>query len=193
MPAQVIVAMYGQAGQVPVRPEESHRPPCGAGVHPGGTVVSMPQLSVTIKQYGQVCVLSVSGELDIATVPILAGQAAVLHGLAGRLIVDLSGLEFVDCKGAQALAAVTSAVPPGCPVQVRGLAGRLRKVFDILALPLERHGHVILEHAEWTKLESQVLRSWARQARADSQALVARSRRASAARSTQQARDRAMA
>jgi anti-sigma B factor antagonist len=110
----------------------------------GVTVTSVPQLNVTIKQQGQVCVLSVSGELDIATAPILAGQAAALHGLAGRLIVDLSGLEFMDGKGARTLAAVTSAAPPGCPVLVRGLTRRFRKLFDILGLPLERHGEVTM-------------------------------------------------
>jgi anti-anti-sigma factor len=161
----------------------------------------MPQLNVTIKQYGQVRVLSVSGELDIATTPILAGQAAAaLHGLAGWLIVDLSGLEFIDGRGAQALAAVTSAARPGCPVLVRGLADRFRKIFDILALPLERHAlplerhdEVALDRARWATLESQVLRSWAQQARADSQAQIARSRQAVAAGLAQRVRDRAVA
>jgi anti-anti-sigma factor len=154
----------------------------------------MPQLNVTIKQYAMVRVLSVSGELDIATAPILAEQAAAaLHGLAGRLIVDLSGLEFIDGRGARALAAVTSAAPPGGPVLVRGLADRFRKIFDILALPLERHGEVTLDRARWAMLESQVLRSWAQQARADSQAQIARSRQAVAAGSAQRAQDRAVA
>jgi anti-anti-sigma factor len=156
-------------------------------------VGSVPQLNVAIRQQGRICVLSVSGELDIATAPILAGQAAALHGLAGRLIVDLSGLEFMDGQGARALAAVTSAVPPGCPVLVRGLTRRFRKVFDILALPLERPGEMPLHGGEWVRLESQVLRSWAQQTRADSEALIARSRQAVAAGSAQRARARALA
>lgn len=160
----------------------------------GVTVAGTPQLNVTIKQRGQVCVLSVSGELDIATAPILAGHAAALADLAGRLIVDLSGLEFVDCAGARALAAVTSAAPPGCPVLVRGLARRVRKVFDILALPLERHGEMSsLDRAEWVRLEAQVLRSWAQQARADSEALIAESHRVLAAGSAPRAWARALA
>lgn len=155
-------------------------------------MLSMPVLNVTIKQQGHVCVLSVSGELDIATAHILAGQAAGLPGSAERLILDLSGLEFIDCQGAQALAAVASAAPPGCRVLVRGLTRRLRKVFGILALPLERQGEVSLDCAEWVVLESQVLRSWARQARADSQDLVARSRLAVAAATAQRARAQAL-
>jgi anti-anti-sigma factor len=151
-------------------------------------VASVPQLSVTIRQRGQVCVLSVSGELDIATATILAGQTAALQGQPGRLIVDLSGLEFIDGRGARALAAVISAMPPGCPVLVRGLADRIRKVFDILALPLERPGPVPADRAVWMRLESQVLRAWARQTRADSEALIARSRQAVAASSAQRAR-----
>jgi anti-anti-sigma factor len=155
-------------------------------------VASVPQLDVTIEQQGQVCVLSISGELDIATAPILGGQAVTLHGLAGRLIVDLSGLEFIDCTGAQALAALTSAAPPGCPVLVRGLTRRVRQLFDILALRLERPGEMRLDSAEWVMLEAQVLRSWAQQTRADSQALIARSRRARPAISAQLAQARAL-
>jgi hypothetical protein len=52
-------------------------------------VASVPQLNVTIKQQGRVCVLSVSGELDIATAPILAGggqgTAAGVTGCAASL------------------------------------------------------------------------------------------------------------
>ena len=155
--------------------------------------MSVPQLNVTVKQQGQVCVLSVSGELDIATAPILARQAAVLPGRAERLIMDLSGLEFVDCTGAQALAAVTSAAPPGCPVLVRGLARRIRMVLDILDLPLERPGEVKLDDAQWVMLESQVLQAWARQVRADSQALIARSRQVRMAISAERAHAQARA
>jgi transposase-like protein len=88
---------------------------------------------------------------------------------------------------------VASAAPPGCRVLVRGLTRRFRKVLGILALPVERQGEVSLDCAEWVVLESQVLRSWARQARADSPALVARSRLAVAAATAQQPRPRALA
>jgi anti-anti-sigma factor len=139
--------------------------------------MSMPPLKVEIKQEGRVCVLSIGGELDIATAPVLAAEAAPIRGAgAERLVVDLSGLEFIDCYGIRALAAVTQTAPPGCPVVVHGAGGRVRKVLDILGVRLERHGQEAVERASWLVLESAVLRSWAAQVRADTRILVASSR-----------------
>jgi anti-sigma B factor antagonist len=141
--------------------------------------VTMLPLTVTITRRGRVCVLGVSGELDIATAPTLTQQAAIaLRPPTERLIIDLSGLRFVDCCGARALAAVASAAPPGCPVLVRGASPRVRRILDLLGVPLERHGTEALERAEWLTLESQVVRSQSWETRADSEALVAQSRQA---------------
>jgi anti-sigma B factor antagonist len=141
----------------------------------------MPPLKVEVKREGRVCRLSVGGELDIATAPVLAALAApAVRGPAERLVVDLSGLEFIDCCGVRALAAVTRAAPPGCPVVVRGATGLVRRVLDIVAIRLDRHGQEAIDRAAWLVLESQVLRSWARQVRADSRSLVASSRDARA-------------
>ena len=143
------------------------------------TSVTLPPLTVTSTREGRVCVLGVSGELDIATTPALTQQAAAALRLpAERLIIDLSGLRFIDCCGARALAAVTRGAPPGCPVLVRGAGRRVRRILDLLDVPLERHGTVTLERVEWVLLESQVLVSWAQEACATSRALVARSRQA---------------
>jgi anti-sigma B factor antagonist len=140
--------------------------------------VSKPPLTVKVKRDGPVCVVSVSGELDIATAPDLAAQAAVLPGGIERLIVDLSGLDFIDCRGVQVLVELTQAAPPGCPVVVRGVMGRVRRVLDILGVSLGWEGQVTLDRGEWLILESQVQRSWAQQIRSDSRNLVAISRAA---------------
>jgi anti-sigma B factor antagonist len=141
--------------------------------------VTIPSLNVTISREGQVCVLAASGELDIATAPDLTQQAEVaLRQPPGRLILDLSGLEFVDCAGVRALAAVTGAAPPGCPVLVRGVGRRARRILDLLAVSLERPGAATPGRGEWLFLESQVLMSWAEQVRSDSRALVAEARQA---------------
>jgi anti-sigma B factor antagonist len=140
--------------------------------------MSKPPLTVTVKQAGRVCVVSVSGELDIATAPALAEQIAALPGGIERLIMDLSGLQFIDCCGARLLAGVTSAVPPGCMVVVRGATGQVRKVLDILGVLLQQRVQMALDRAEWLVLESQVQQSWAQQALADGKKLVAASRTA---------------
>jgi anti-sigma B factor antagonist len=112
-------------------------------------------LTVTVTREGQVCVVAIGGELDIASTPVLAEQAEpALRQRAERLILDLSGLEFIDSAGACALAALADAAPPGCPVVVRGAGDRVRRVLDILALPLERCGTETLSRADWLILES---------------------------------------
>ena len=139
----------------------------------------MCPLTVTITREGQVCVLAVSGELDIATAAVLTQQAAAaLRQPAERLIIDLSGLEFIDCCGVRALEAVTRAAPAGCPVLVRGAGRRVRRVLDLLAVPLQRRGAVTPDRIEWLLLESEALVSWAREACANSRALVAQARQA---------------
>lgn len=92
-----------------------------------------PPLKVRVRRNGRLCVLRVSGELDIATAASFAAQAAeALRIPPGQFVLDLSGLEFVDVRGARALAAVTCAVPAGCPVLVRSANSRVRRVLDLL-------------------------------------------------------------
>jgi len=48
-------------------------------------------------------VLSLHGELDLATAPHLTRRLRVLNVLPGPIQVDLSGLTFVDCAGVRPL------------------------------------------------------------------------------------------
>jgi anti-anti-sigma factor len=134
----------------------------------------MPPLTVTVMREGRVCILAVGGELDVATAPTLTWHAAAaLRQPTGRLIIDLSGLTFIDCSGVRALAAATRAVPPGCPVLVRGADRRIRKILGLLAVTLERPGTTAPGRADWLILDLQVMMSWAQETRAESRALVA--------------------
>lgn len=121
----------------------------------------MSPLTVKITRKGQICTLAVSGELDIATTHVLARRAAeALRLPTERLIIDLSGLQFIDVCGARGLAAVTRAAPSGCPVLVRGARGPVRRILDLLALPLEQSGAVTPDSAGRPARESQVPGSW---------------------------------
>ena len=129
----------------------------------------MSPLTVRITRKGQICTLAVSGELDIATTHVLARRAAeALRLPTERLIIDLSGLQFIDVCGARGLADVTHAAPPGCPVLVRGAAGPVRRILDLLALPLEQSGAVTPDSAVRPARESQVLSSWPQATRINS-------------------------
>lgn len=92
-----------------------------------------------MKRRGAVCILRVGGELDIATAPLFAAQAAAaLRVPPGEFVIDLRGLEFIDVRGARALAAAARTVPAGCPVLIRCMNARVRRVLDVLGVTLER-------------------------------------------------------
>jgi anti-sigma B factor antagonist len=58
-----------------------------------------PQFDVSVERLSATAVVRVSGELDIATVPVLAD---VMRGLAppcDRVVLDLSALTFIDSTG----------------------------------------------------------------------------------------------
>jgi anti-anti-sigma factor len=94
---------------------------------------------VRVESYGLVCVLAVSGELDIVTAAGFAADASgMVDAQAERLVLDLSALRFIDCSGARALAAVTHVVRGDCPVVVRSVHPAVRRVLQLMGLNLER-------------------------------------------------------
>ncbi len=161
----------------------------------------MPPLRVKVKRDGRTVIVAVSGELDIASAPALTERAGrALEIPAEQVVLDLSGLTFIDCAGGRALTALISAAPPGCPLVMRGVSHRVRKVLAILEAPLEPAGALepsgALEPAGAPKpaermeqtgsraaerntrllLEAQGLVSWAEQACLDSKNVIARAR-----------------
>lgn len=110
-------------------------------VHPEPTVTT----HVTTEDDGAV-VLRVSGEIDLATAPVVAGRADEAHRLAaggGRrlLVIDLSGVVFLASIGVGILAdhrnraistGVTVAIVAGNPAVARVLA--LTGLDDVIAM-----------------------------------------------------------
>jgi anti-anti-sigma factor len=81
---------------------------------------------------------AVTGELDLATGPILV-RSLDPASLAGRvLVLDVSGLAFVDCAGAHALADICEAVGTGCLI-VRGVRPNVRYVLEMVGLTSSRN------------------------------------------------------
>lgn len=96
-------------------------------------------LGVTVERHGVISVLTVTGDLDLTTAAEFAERAAgAADDQTERFVLDLSGLRFIDCGGARALAAVTRAVPGDCPVIVRAVRPAVHRVLELLGLDLER-------------------------------------------------------
>jgi anti-anti-sigma factor len=63
-----------------------------------GVLPQRPEFEVTVTSEDGVCVVAVSGELDLDTMTELSAALAVGDGVA-TTVVDLRGLTFIDSSG----------------------------------------------------------------------------------------------
>ena len=85
---------------------------------------------------GLACVIEVSGELTLTTEREFTDRVAeAMAASQGSVLFDLSGLDFVDCRGARALARAAHAVPSRRPA-LYGCNPVVRRVLEALGLDL---------------------------------------------------------
>jgi anti-anti-sigma factor len=92
-------------------------------------------LQIEVSWDDVVATVTVAGELDMTTATDLEmrlRKVAAMH--PERLVLDLSGLVFVDVAGARALDAAHKALKAECLVILRGLRPSARKVFGLTGL-----------------------------------------------------------
>ena len=87
--------------------------------------------ALRLEQNGQGPVVWVSGELDIATAPLLRDCLADCNGQ--RVTVDFSGVTFMDSGGLAVLARRHSEVGAGALV-LRGVQPAQMKIFEVTRL-----------------------------------------------------------
>jgi AraC-like DNA-binding protein/anti-anti-sigma regulatory factor len=87
--------------------------------------VSADRLNLSAERLGPVCVVAVRGELVMRSVSTFTQaverEREAIGVRPGRVVVDMSGLRFIDASGAKALDALARPVPGRCPVVVRSL------------------------------------------------------------------------
>ncbi|MCY1139396.1 STAS domain-containing protein [Actinoplanes sp. Pm04-4] len=75
----------------------------------------------------------VAGEIDMATMPIFDLALELLAGCAGDVVIDLSGVTFIDIGGARALAHATTQVrDAGRRLWMREPSPEVRHLIDML-------------------------------------------------------------
>jgi anti-anti-sigma regulatory factor len=93
-------------------------------------------LQVQGERRGRSGVLRITGELDAIMARALAQRAdAAMRILPWPVLVDLSGLTFLDAHGARALALVIRKLAPGRLAGVRSCPPHVRRTLDLLGLP----------------------------------------------------------
>jgi len=99
--------------------------------------MNIDYLRVTVEHRGQVCELTVSGELDTCVADKFADAAMEAVGAAqGPVLVDLAGLEFMDVSGARSLAAVVRVITPRL-AGLRSCRPPVRRVLELLGLDVD--------------------------------------------------------
>ena len=78
---------------------------------------------------GDVWTLELSGEADIATLPMLREELAEgLRVNRARFVIDMAGLRFCDVGSAELIMSVSRS----SSVSLSGVAGMVKRVFDLL-------------------------------------------------------------
>jgi anti-anti-sigma regulatory factor len=80
----------------------------------------IPPFRVAVRWDGMVAAVTVTGQVDSTTAPVLASrllEVAAAH--PERLVVDLGGLAFTDVASARALDSACKALEKQCPVILR--------------------------------------------------------------------------
>jgi anti-sigma B factor antagonist len=93
-------------------------------------------LRTRLSRYGPVQTLYASGELDIASGPVLEHAVVqALEGQGGEFCLDLGGLTFMDSSGAKALLSARSRVESlGRRLVIVSPSGPVRRVLALVAL-----------------------------------------------------------
>jgi anti-anti-sigma factor len=101
-----------------------------------GPAVDAGDIRVSTEVSDHACVIEVSGELTFTTEPEFTVRVTqAVAASRGLVLFDLSGLDFLDCRGARALARAVHAVPSR-ETGVRGCNPAVRHVLDALGFDL---------------------------------------------------------
>jgi anti-sigma B factor antagonist len=93
-------------------------------------------LKVETRHEGDVAVVAATGEVDVFTAPGLDAEiTALLEQGSSQLVVDLSGVSFLDSTGLGVLVkGLKTARDSGGSVRLVVTSDRIRKIFDITGL-----------------------------------------------------------
>jgi anti-anti-sigma factor len=94
-------------------------------------------LDVTVSTDDGQVVVAAAGDLDVITAGLLREALARAVSLAASrpIVVDLAGVRFMDSSGVQALLdGYHSAMVAGGTLTVRGVAGTVERVLDVVGL-----------------------------------------------------------
>ena len=93
-------------------------------------------LSISVAEDGDgVRVVALTGELDFLSASDLGARLSEMRGQTGNsVVIDVSGLTFIDSTGLNVLVAGAQAIQATTPVVVAGASKHVSRVFEIVRL-----------------------------------------------------------
>lgn len=120
VPHRVAPGREDTPGQAP-----RHREPGGVG----------PPLTAEVTVVARTATVVLRGELDPATMPLLARQLArVLADRPRRLVLDMAGVTFIDCASARLIAGAGRHLPGGARPVIRSPSLVARRILELTGL-----------------------------------------------------------
>ena len=83
-----------------------------------------------------------SGELDLATLPLMESTIAPAIAKGGPITLDLSDLKFIDSSGVGSILRSLKDLPSGCII-LHGVRNTAQKVLEIMGVKSLENLHVI--------------------------------------------------
>lgn len=92
-------------------------------------------LSVTVRRFPPRPVIDIAGDIDLVSAPWLRECLLSFLPCGGhRLLVNLSGVRFVDCSGLRTLLAAEGAEVEGCSVRFIAPSRPVRRLAELTGL-----------------------------------------------------------
>lgn len=99
-------------------------------------ITVQPGLEISVQRRDDAVLVVVTGELDLTAAPRVVAELKQLRAQGGVIVVDLSGLTFLDSSGIAALLeshrlspdAISFVTPTGQPLRALQLCGLLEKL-----------------------------------------------------------------
>lgn len=116
-----------------LRPEAHRTEQSPVHVHAGRADRPPPLFSAEVRLDGGRAVLSIGGELDLMSVPVLLACVATLSADVEDVVLDLGELRFIDASGLHAIDASAQRLrTAGGRLVVRAPQPPVRRIFDLL-------------------------------------------------------------
>ena len=95
-----------------------------------------PELSIRHTVVDERLVVSVAGDLDLGSAPELESTVASLAPFGHPVVIDLSGVDFIDSSGVRSLLAVNQLVTGGggVPVTLTGSSSSTRRLIELTGI-----------------------------------------------------------